>query len=66
MITDEDANIFALHRAAIKADAAWSTDLHRVFGKDAGDARYDSRGTSTPELRRLCDAKLAADAMVSA
>lgn len=48
--------------AAIKADDAYSAELRRVFGNAAGEARYDARGTSTPELRRLCDAKLAADA----
>ena len=48
--------------AAYAADAAYGAELRRVFGKDAGDARYDARGVSTPELRRLCDAKLAADA----
>lgn len=48
--------------AAYAADDAYSAELRRVFGKDAGDARYDARGKSTPELRRLSDAKLAADA----
>lgn len=51
-------------RDAYAADDAYSAELRRVFGKLAGDARYDARGTSTPELRRLCDAKLAADAAV--
>lgn len=48
--------------AILTPDAAWSAELKRVFGKAAGDARYDARGTSTPELARLCAAKLAADA----
>lgn len=51
-----------LRRAAYEADDAYSAELRRVFGKAAGDARYDARGTSTPELRRLSDVKLAADA----
>ena len=48
--------------AAYAADDAYSAELRRLFGKAAGDARYDARGMSTPELRRLSDAKLAADA----
>jgi hypothetical protein len=47
---------------AYAADDAYSAELRRLFGKAAGDARYDARGMSTPELRRLSDAKLAADA----
>ncbi len=53
--------IFTTYYAAADADAAWSAELRRVFGKSSGDARYDARGTSTPELRRLYDAKIAAD-----
>lgn len=45
-----------------EADDAYSAELRRVFGKAAGDARYDARGVSTPELRRLADAALAANA----
>ena len=26
------------------ADDAWSLELQRIFGKDAGDARYQKRG----------------------
>lgn len=48
-------------KTAYDADAAYSAELRRVFGKRAGDARYDARGTSTPELRRLADAKITAD-----
>lgn len=55
-----------VRRDAREADAAYSAELRRVFGKLAGDARYDARGTSTPELRRLSDAKVAADAAVRA
>jgi len=36
-----------------RADDAWSNELHRVYGQDAGDARYDRRGTATPALARL-------------
>lgn len=51
------------YRAAQAADEAWSNELHRLFGKKAGDVRYTSRGAGAPgsELRRLHDAKLAAD-----
>ncbi len=50
--------------AAISADAAWSVELHRRFGRRAGDVRYSVKGSGAPgsELRRLHDAKLAADA----
>lgn len=49
------------YRAAVAADAAWSRELQRVYGKRAGDARYDKRGVATPELRRLHDAWVAAE-----
>lgn len=36
-----------------EADAAWSRELQRVFGKDAGTARYQKQGRGEPgtELR---------------
>ena len=40
-------------REMVCADDAWSNELRRVYGKDAGDARYDRRGTATPTLERL-------------
>lgn len=49
---------------AIKADDAYSAELRRLFGRSAGQARYDTRGTSTLELRRLAEAKLQADAVL--
>lgn len=55
-------NVTTARAAAYAADDAYSAELRRVFGKEAGDARYDARGESTPELRRLAAAKLAADA----
>ena len=51
-----------LYKIAWAADEAWSVALQKTFGKKAGDARYDSRGVSTPELKALRDAKVAADA----
>lgn len=48
---------------ALAADEAWSKELRRLFGKRAGDVRYTKQGEGAPgsELRRLHDAKLAAD-----
>lgn len=35
----------------VAADAAWTVETGRVFGRDSGDARYELRGrTATPEL----------------
>lgn len=44
------------------ADDAWSDELVRVFGKDAGQARYEPRGKGEPNsmLRKLHDARDAA------
>ncbi len=42
-----------LYRTAVGADEAWSEALRCQFGGNAGDARYDSRGVSTPELEIL-------------
>ena len=41
------------------ADDAWGDELRRVFGKNAGQARYETRGKGEPgsELRRLHDAR---------
>lgn len=50
-----------LFNAALEADAAWQRALIRVYGTAAAEARYDSRGTAIPELRKLYDAKVAAD-----
>lgn len=47
------------HRAAQATDDAWSLELRRVFGKQAGDIRYTPRGKGEPdsELRRLYAAR---------
>lgn len=44
------------------ADDAWSAELHRVFGRNAGQARYEPRGKGEPgtKLRALHDAREAA------
>jgi hypothetical protein len=41
------------------ADDAWSAELHKVFGKDAGQARYEGRGKGEEgsKLRYLHDAR---------
>jgi hypothetical protein len=46
------------------ADDAWSFELHRVFGNDACNARYQPRGKGVEgmELRRLHDLREAARA----
>jgi hypothetical protein len=46
---------FAAYHAAIAADAAWSAELLRRFGKRAGDVRYTKQGEGEPgsTLRRL-------------
>lgn len=41
------------YRAWIAADNAWSLELQRVYGNQAGDKRYTSDGAATPTLRRL-------------
>ena len=55
---------WSAYRAAMAADEAWSAALHERYGRNAGDARYDSRGTDGPYLYGLGAAKLAADVAV--
>jgi len=54
---DEWKNVDVQKRQA--ADDAWRRELEKEFGKKAGEARYDSRGKSTPTLKRLYDAYVA-------
>lgn len=49
-----------LIRASWDADAAWTAELVRTFGKRANAARWDHRGTSTPELAALYRERLEA------
>jgi hypothetical protein len=57
-----------IYNEAIAADDAWSAELTRLFGKQAGDKRYtkEGKGEEGSELRRLhnnkreCDDALAA------
>lgn len=51
-----ERNVATKHTAYYKAqqaDTAWQRELERVYGRSAGDARYDSRGISTPKLKKL-------------
>jgi hypothetical protein len=52
--------IIDTHKAQA-ADDAWQAEIVRLFGGQAGDARYDDRGHSTPHLAHLQQAKYAAD-----
>jgi hypothetical protein len=49
-----------LYEAAQLADDAWQTALEAAFGRHAGDARYDLRGTSSPNLVNLSVARTTA------
>lgn len=43
-----------LYQTLLAADLAWSTELQAVFGKQAGNARYDrKKNNSTPALASL-------------
>ena len=37
-----------LYQAALAAAAAWHAELHRAFGKQAGDMRYQPAGKGAP------------------
>lgn len=50
-----------LLEVARRRDHEWGDALRAAFGPDGGQARYDQRGTSTPELQRLWLAKRDAD-----
>ena len=56
------ATFAELNAIAQTACDAWSHALQTAYGKKAGDARYDKRGWSTPELKALRDAYRAASA----
>lgn len=45
------------HRIYQQADDAWQAELERVYGSQAGDARYDHRGTATRQLADLKEAR---------
>ena len=44
--------------AAQQADDAWQAALEEAYGRHAGDARYDTRGVSTPALAALAERKI--------
>ena len=55
-------NNHLLFQAAIDADNAFQAELVSVYGKGAGDARYDyAKYTATPKLDDLAAAKIEAD-----
>lgn len=60
-IVPSPTEIEQLYQSAIQADILWSRELRRIYGRRAGDARYDFRGRSTPQLRELKANKQAAD-----
>ena len=50
------------YAACMAADAAWHAELVRVYGRDAGNARYDHRGYATEKLATLKNEKIRTDA----
>lgn len=54
---------FDLYYAAVKADSEWQSELEKMYGSLAGDARYTRDGIATPRLRELAEAKHIADAL---
>ena len=40
-------------QAYLAADKAWSTELERLFGRNAGDVRYTKEGCEGPTLAPL-------------
>lgn len=51
-------NILHLYSAAQQADDDFQHELEALFGRNAGDARYDQRGESTPRLHLLAQRKI--------
>ena len=56
--TTEETPAQRAYRAYAAADYAWSQELRRLYGNDAGTARYQKagKGEEGTELRRLHDA----------
>lgn len=48
------------YRAFKQADDAWQAELERVFKSRAGNTRYTKEGKSTPRLKQLHKAFIAA------
>jgi hypothetical protein len=42
-----------LYQTALAADHAWSAELQRLFGRNAGDVRYTEQGRTGPTLAPL-------------
>jgi hypothetical protein len=51
------------HREALRTDQAWSAELYKAFGRQAGDKRYTMEGRGKPgtALRAAYDARTTAD-----
>ena len=45
-----------LYKDALATEKAWMDELRLQFGRDAGTARYEPRGTSTTLLKKLYEA----------
>lgn len=50
-------HIDQLYRAAMQADDLFQAALAAAYGKEACNARYDSRARATPTLARLAENK---------
>lgn len=44
---------WSLYHEMVAADNAWQAELEQMYGKHAGDARYDERGYATDQLAAL-------------
>lgn len=57
-----------IYARAIAAETAWSIQLRKHFGRDACNARYETRGRGVPggALREAYDARTAAMAALHA
>ena len=46
-------NTLDIYKDALAAEEAWTDELGRMFGVEAGTARYEPRGTGTDILKEL-------------
>lgn len=53
-----------LREMANEADDDWQRELEKLYGNQAGDARYDERGIATSTLLALRDRKRQRDALL--
>jgi len=57
---DQYIQRITLRNAWVVADRAWQLELQRMYGANAGDARYDNRSAATDALQALKRAMLVA------